>query len=355
MDATNLITLALSALAMLVAMLALVPAATRMDLVDVADGVRKHHDGAIPLVGGPALVAVLLLAWAAHSGDGFAGVLAAVSIVTVLVGAIDDRLDLSATLRLLVQLVLSAIVVLSGGVAITHLGDLAGNAVQLHLGWLSPWISIAALAAAMNAFNMLDGIDGQAAGLAWIAALGVGVAAILAGSTPPVVAIVLAGALPAFLFINLKQPGGRLPKCFLGDSGALLLGLHVGVLLIGSAREPDGWAAPVTVLWFAALPLFDTLFVMGYRMLHGRSPLSADRNHLHHLLLDHGATSRGALALVMLAAAGLAATGLVFERTDVPEMTSFLVLFGLFLSYVSVALLFHKRRPDASRLARAGS
>ena len=264
------------------------PLAPRIGLLDHPDFVRKLHDGAIPLIGGPALLLVLLAAIALFPGafGASAAVLAGVAALTVLIGAVDDRLDISPGGRLLLMLGLAAVVAVFGGVSITHLGDLAGTGSDLPLGWLGPWITVGAIAAAMNAFNMLDGTDGQASGLALVAAAAIAGSALLAGAPLPTIALVLLGALPVFLIFNHMPVGGALPKSFLGDSGALLLGLLTGWLLIASAQAPAGWLDPVTVLWFAAVPLFDTLFVMSYRMLHRRSPLSPDRNHVHHLLQD---------------------------------------------------------------------
>lgn len=343
----------LSAGAMFAAMGLLAPLAHRVGLVDTPDAVRKLHSGSIPLIGGPALLIALLVP--AITFDLFAThtalVLMGICTVTVLLGALDDRFELSAGSRLLVQLMLAGISVFMGGVAITHLGDLAGTGSELPLGWLSPWITIAAMAAAMNAFNMLDGTDGQTAGISLIAVVAFALGALLTGSPIPLAALALIGALPVFLAFNLAAPDGRLPKSFLGDSGAMLLGLLVGWLAVSSAQSPHGWLRPVTVLWLCAIPLFDTLFVMSYRMLHGRSPLSPDRNHVHHLLHDLGLSRHAALAVVLSTAAAFSAAGLILEVMKTPELVAFLVLFGCFLAYMGGALHLHRRRPVELRLS----
>jgi UDP-GlcNAc:undecaprenyl-phosphate GlcNAc-1-phosphate transferase len=341
-----LVIIIVSAAGMLGAMAVFAPLAPRIGLLDHPDEVRKLHDGAIPLIGGPALLLVLLAAIALFA-DAFAsaGVLAGVAALTVLIGSVDDCLDLSPSGRLLFMLGLAGLVTLFGGVSITHLGDLAGTGSDLPLGWLGPWITVGAIAAAMNAFNMLDGTDGQASGLALVAAAAIAGSALLAGAALPPIALVLLGALPVFLVFNHMPAGAALPKSFLGDSGALLLGLLTGWLLISSAQAPAGWLDPVTVLWFAAVPLFDTLFVMSYRMLHRRSPLSPDRNHVHHLLQDYGFSRLATLVMVLSSAAVFAAAGLALQQLSAPEVLSFLTLFGLFLGYLSAALYLHRRRP----------
>lgn len=339
-------TIVVAGIVMLAAMTVCARVAPRVGLLDSPDGVRKLHDGQIPLTGGPALLLVLSVIIATSGSIAVAEhqVLLGIALITVLVGMLDDRFELSASGRLLVQLALAAGVVFAGGVSVTHLGDLAGTGSQLPLAWLAPWITIGALAAAMNAFNMLDGIDGQASGLALVGAGAIAVAAGLAGTPIPLIAIVLLGALPVFLVFNFGAPGGLLPKSFLGDSGALLLGLLVGWLLVSTAQQPDGWLRPVTVLWFAAVPLFDTLFVMSYRMMKRRSPLTPDRNHIHHLLTDFGLSKQLVLVTVLGVAAALAATGLALEAMQVPEVLAFLGLFALFLTHLRIAFGLQRLR-----------
>ena len=156
-----------------------------------------------------------------------------------------------------------------------------------------------------------------------------------------------AAAVPVFLCFNLASREARIPKCFLGDSGALLLGLLVGWAMIDSTQAADPIIQPITVLWLAALPLYDTLFVMGYRALHGRSPMSADRNHIHHLLADHGMTPRQGLVAVLAGAAVLASVGLALDFAGAPDIWSFVGVCTTFLAYVAMALSLHRRRPEA--------
>ncbi len=336
-----------SAVIMAIAMVLWASLARPLRLLDAPDGVRKHHEGLVPLAGGPALFTVLLIISATLPVVPLDWRFLLTAAAAVTLGALDDRFDLSATLRLGVQLIIGALVVTTTGSVLTNLGDLAGTGVAFDLGVSGPWITIAALAAAMNAFNMLDGTDGQAAGVGMVALGGLIAAAALAGQAPAPAVVAIAAALPVFLVFNLAGNGGALPKCFLGDSGALLLGLFVGCALIDSAMAEAAIIRPVTVLWFAALPLFDTFFVMGYRALHGRSPLSADRNHVHHLLVDHGLTKHQGLAAVLAAASLLAAIGLALDLGGLPDAWSFFGVLTLFCCYVGAALSLHRRRPES--------
>lgn len=338
-----------AALITAVAMLLLARIAPGIGLIDHPDQVRKLHEGTIPLVGGPAILVAIIATILLDTGGALEPwtVLSCVVIAATFIGMLDDKHDLHAGGRLLGQLLLASVAVFAGGVSISHFGDLIGSGSALSLGVLGPWIALGALAAAMNAYNMLDGTDGQCAALAWIPVLALIGTALAAGQTPPVVLYALAGALPVYLIFNLAPLGGRIPKCFLGDSGATLLGLLVGWMLIDAAQAPSGWLYPVTVLWLAAVPLFDTLFVMTYRVLHGRSPLSADRNHIHYLLADHGFSRLGVLACVSGISIAMAATGLVLQYFSLPEYLSFGLLFLLFIAYLPTAIHLHRSRDRA--------
>lgn len=334
-----------SAVLMSGAMITWASAARALGLLDRPDGIRKQHLGAIPLVGGPALLTVIAATGLTLPAGLVDWRLVLIAAVTTLIGSLDDRFDLSALLRLAIQLLLATLVVMFAGYMLVDLGRVAANGAILELGPMGPWITIAAIAAAMNAFNMLDGTDGQAAGVALIALTGLIVASALAGSAPPHLLIVTAGALPIFLLFNMSGATGRLPKSFLGDSGAMLLGLIVGSSLVSGAQGDQAFIKPVTALWLAALPLFDTFFVMGYRTMQGRSPLSADRNHVHHLLVDHGLSRGQALATVLVGASLLALAGLAMELASVPDVWSFAGIIAVFICYVGVALSAHRKRP----------
>ena len=327
------------------AMITWVALARSLDLLDRPDGVRKQHSGAIPLVGGPALLSVLTITGLALPSTMVDWRLIFIAAVTTVIGSLDDRFDLSALLRLAIQLLLGTLVVLFAGYTLIDLGRVAANGAVFELGPVGPWITIAAIAAAMNAFNMLDGTDGQTAGVALIALTGLIAASALAGSAPAHLLIATASALPIFLIFNMASSKGRLPKSFLGDSGAMLLGLVVGTSLVSGAQGDEAYIKPVTALWLAALPLFDTFFVMGYRTTQGRSPLSADRNHVHHLLIDHGLSRGQALATVLSSASLLALAGLSMEFASVPEVWSFAGILVVFICYVGAALSAHRKRP----------
>ena len=143
----------------------------------------------------------------------------------------------------------------------------------------------------MNAFNLIDGIDGLASSLSMLSLSLFGAYFLLAGQMPyAMLAFALAGSLLAFLIFN--RPPARI---FMGDSGSLLIGTVNSILVIHFIRTASSPSAVFPLgasvaLGFAILfvPLLDTLRMFSVRLIRGRSPLSPDRNHLHHLLLKRG-------------------------------------------------------------------
>lgn len=329
--------IAASAIAVIVTMVAIFTLrqlAPRIGLVDKPDG-RKRHRGRVPLVGGLCFF-LGTLAGLVYFGymDRFMVCLLAVGALILLTGLLDDLDDLSARTRLLVQAGTAGLVILTTGIYIDGGGNLLGGE-EFRLHALGIPITIIAVVGLINAFNMLDGIDGLAAGLAIVS-----IVAILAfmGVGWPTVGValllqILAATLVPYICVNLGWPDGR--KIFMGDAGSTLIGFLVAWSLIFLSQREAAQIAPVDVLWCVALPVLDTLAVMYRRIRSGRSPLKADRQHLHHLLLDIGFSPRQALGLLVGLSALMAGAG--FALRNAPELVSLLAFAGMMVIYVAFA------------------
>jgi hypothetical protein len=177
--------------------------------------------------------------------------------------------------------------------------------------WAVPF-TLVAVVGLINALNMIDGIDGLAGGVTWIA-LGGLLLFLPPGSMLFLLLLGTLAALVPYLVVNLELVRCRC-KVFLGDAGSLLLGYLIVWGLIEAGRSPAD-LAPVTALWLVALPLMDTLAVMGRRLSNGRHPFSADRGHLHHCLARLLHSTRRALIILLALAlllAGIGVAGQVF-------------------------------------------
>jgi UDP-GlcNAc:undecaprenyl-phosphate GlcNAc-1-phosphate transferase len=254
----------------------------------------------------------------------------------VFVGAVDDARGLSASLRLTAQTAAAISLTLGAGVHLTTLGDLTGFG-RLDLGLLAIPFSVFAVVGVINAFNMIDGIDGLAGGLSLIV---LGALLLLSPAASPERTIMLVGiaAILPYLVCNLELLNPRVCKVFLGDAGSQLLGYLVAWMLIATVQSPTG-LEPAAALWLVAIPLTDTLAVMGRRMLKGRSPFKADRGHLHHILARCLGSTRKALAIMLSAAALLAAVGVWGQLQQIAPAILFwssMLIFALYLSLLSV-------------------
>jgi UDP-GlcNAc:undecaprenyl-phosphate GlcNAc-1-phosphate transferase len=331
--------------------------APRIGLTDLPDGRRKLHAEAMPLGGGLAVllatisvVGVVLvqpnpfqrILWV-HGGQ--LAFLVPAGLVIVAVGLIDDRFGLRGWHKLFGQ-VLAASILIYGGMVIERISVF--GLAPLEFGVFAIPCTLFWLLGAINALNLLDGIDGLAAMMGIILAATIGVMAQKIGHAEvAIVAFVFAGSLVGFLRFNFPPA-----SIFLGDTGSMLIGLVVGALAIqGSLKGPGTvlLAAPLAV-W--AIPIFDSAVAILRRKLTGRSIYATDRGHLHHRLLSLLGSNRK--VLVWLAACcgltSMAALLSVFLNNDLYALltcSAIVVMFiatGIFGRSEVVLLGSHLRR-----------
>lgn len=278
-----------------------------LGLVDHPDE-RKHHVGSVPLVGGLAIFFGVLVGTLCYGQfHTFVHTLLSTSAVLALLGALDDRSDLSVRIRLLIQTTAILAMIISTGVYIHTLGHIFGYRTEL--GWLGIPLTVVAVIGLLNAFNMMDGIDGLAGGLTLIS---IGAIVLFAGPTPlheivMLMALLATATLP-YLAANLGFMGR---KIFMGDAGSMVVGYLLAWTLIHLSQTPGTHLSPVDVLWCVALPVLDTLAVMYRRLRQGQSPFKPDRGHIHHILQRAGLGSRATLLVLVTLAAAIAFAGTV--------------------------------------------
>lgn len=303
--------------------------AKKIGLVDKPNA-RKLHDGAVPLVGGISICLVLAqyLTFKPDTIEHSWLYLLCICTLTV-IGAIDDKVDLSFKIRMGVQALLSIVMMKVAGIELHSLGDMFGLG-QISLGWLGTIITIFAVIGAINAFNMVDGIDGLLGGLS-IVTLGALAYLLQVDSQhgAAYLCVVLIVAMLPYIFMNLGILG-RERKVFMGDAGSMMIGFTVIWLLLGvSQREQtEPLMRPVTALWLIALPLMDMTAIMIRRVRRGDSPFKPDREHLHHIFQRLGLGPRQTLVAICTIALAFASFGIYGETTNVPEV----VMFGLFIT-----------------------
>jgi UDP-GlcNAc:undecaprenyl-phosphate/decaprenyl-phosphate GlcNAc-1-phosphate transferase len=267
-------------------------------LMDVPEG-RKQHKAATPLMGGVVLlVAFIPLAvfhvFAAASDRWFASLLIWLCCIAVmaLVGLADDRHSLSPRLRLIISFLVFAIAAAVDPTFNVRVLDFAAPKFTLGLGtwWLAIIFTVVCCVGLINAVNMADGKNGLVLGLSlgWLAILAL-------RATAPLLPLIglLAASLLVLLIFNLRA------RLFLGDGGAYAVASAVGVLSIIVYNTPGSnmlraVSADELVLLFL-VPVADSFRLTYIRIRQGRSPMSADRDHLHHKLQDRFGWPRGLL------------------------------------------------------------
>ena len=326
--------------ATLLAMAALRPVAVAVELVDKPGG-RKTHRGDVPVVGGLAMFVGCVFGIGLLPANPLisASLLSAAALV-VLVGLLDDRFEISPTARLTAHLVAALLVLsTSTGLLITTLGHPFGNSPAVFSEFGSAAFTCVAIMGAINAFNMLDGMDGLAGTMAFNGLIALTVLSSMIGDAAVRdVSMVLGGAVAAFLIFNIPAKFNRRFRCFMGDAGSTLLGFLLACLCIGVSQGEGPKISPTTTLWVVALPLFELLWTTFRRALKGRSPFQPDRAHFHHKLLDAGFGVRGAFFVLICIGAAFAAAGIAIHYFEVPDSLSF--AFWL-LSGLGLVLLMH--------------
>lgn len=255
---------------------------------------RKRHAENVPTLGGIAIFAGFIFSitfWANQNQIIEMQYIIASLIILFFMGIKDDIVNLVAHKKLLGQILAASILVFYADIRLTSLFGLFGL-FQIPY-WASCSLSLVAIIGITNSFNLIDGIDTLAGSIGSLASLVFGTWFFLAGNYQYAVAsFSMLGALMAFLYYN-KTPS----SIFMGDTGSLVLGLVCSILAIKFVEYNRAYigpeqfqvlSAPAVALSILIIPIFDTLRVFFLRILQGKSPLSSDRNHIHHILTDIG-------------------------------------------------------------------
>jgi UDP-GlcNAc:undecaprenyl-phosphate GlcNAc-1-phosphate transferase len=284
--------------------------------LDRPEGNRRIHDIPIPRIGGVAVYLSFTVAfsWCAavlsqtvhgslRVGEGYLPVIIAAGAV-MLIGLADDLIGVSPASKVFVQTA-SALYLYGVGFRIGLITNPFGDPIAL--GWLSLPLTLLWFVGMSNAFNLIDGLDGLAAGVGFFATISLFVAAVLNDRWDAAILIAaLGGALLGFLRFNFSPA-----SIFLGDSGSLSIGFALAAVAIRSSMKASAAIAVAAPLFALALPMLDVLIAVTRRLLTGRNIFEADRDHIHHRLLRLGLTPRKAVIILYGVAALFASLSLV--------------------------------------------
>ena len=308
---------------------------------------RKIHTNNVPSLGGIAifigLVLSTIIASDGYSFDGLKYIIASV-ILIFFMGLKDDLIMISVKNKIIVQIFATLMIITLGNVRITHFHGIFGIEEINYV--TSILITLFTMVVIINAYNLIDGIDGLASGLAILAATVFGAWFFLAGQVEfSIMSFALVGSLAAFSLYNVF---GHKNKLFMGDSGSLVVGLIISALVIKFnefnivktipfAVE----AAPAVSFAVIIVPLIDTLRVMTIRIINKKSPFSADKNHIHHRMLELVPNHLKVTLIIVVANAFLIGIAILFNSIYFNVTFQFILIFilGILLSLIPSLLL----------------
>jgi len=308
---------------------------------------RKVHTRIMPRMGGLAIYlafAVCFFLFVPQTSEAL-GIFIGGTII-VLTGMLDDKYQLSPKMKMLGQLI-AAIVVISFGLRVEFI-NLPFDDDQVYFAWLSIPVTIFWLVGVTNAVNLIDGLDGLAAGVSGIAITATMIMAFLMGNSLAIIlSIILLGAVIGFLFFNFHPA-----KIFMGDTGALFLGFNLAALSILGFKQLTliAFIVPILIL---GVPLSDTFYAIIRRIVNKKPISQPDKNHLHHCLLSMGYSHRKTVLIIYGISALFALSAVVFSQSTLwgAAILIGLVLVLLELGSEVIGLMGKKNRP-LLRIAR---
>ncbi|MBO6054452.1 MAG: undecaprenyl/decaprenyl-phosphate alpha-N-acetylglucosaminyl 1-phosphate transferase [Oscillospiraceae bacterium] len=319
--------------------------AIRVGAMDVPKDNRRMHKVPIPRLGGLAIFIAFLLGVLvfADIDRQLQGILLG-AIMIVILGVLDDILTLGALPKLLVQIAAAAVAVYHGCV-IDTLSNPNPFSVDPWIslgGWSIP-VTILWIVAITNAVNFIDGLDGLACGVSAISAASLFVISLLVSEgNVAVILAVLFGACLGFIPYNFNPA-----KIFMGDTGATFLGYILATISIMGLFKMYAiisFAVPFLIL---SVPIFDICFAILRRLAKGQNPMTADRGHVHHRLIDMGFSQKQAVAIAYMITAILGLAAVVLTSSG--EMKAMLFI-GAVVVVVAIGVgVIYRQDPSRSQ------
>ena len=338
----------------------LIKVAKLKHLVDEPSEGRKQHTSSIPTIGGIIIFAGFIFSYALwfasenrnyfYNPDDLLGAfdqfkyMISALLILFFLGVKDDIIGTAPLYKLIGHIMVAFILVHMADMRIVSMHGIMG--VDILPFWASILLSFFTYIVIVNGFNLIDGVDGLAAGVGFILCVLFAVWFKLSGDIPlTLLASSLAGTLLAFLIFNFNPA-----RIFMGDSGSMLIGAVLSVLAIRMIEHdtsllPDTLAqisTPVMAMSLLSYPLVDTLRVFLLRVVKGNSPFTADRNHIHHGLQLLGLNHKGTVLLIYGLNLLVVFSNLLLSRLD--ATLSFILLFVLANVLYQAPLLFVRKK-----------
>ena len=305
-------------------------------LVDLPDRSRKFHKRPTPLTGGLGILLALLVSGKLYIDlnnltgylPEFTFQLMVISVPLLILFLIDDLKGLKPLIRILIQCALSGYMIFSTGVYLESLGNLFGFG-NINLGLFGIPFTLFCVVGVMNAFNMMDGINGLCSGCAMLALILIGFSS---GLIYDSMLVLIIGSTLGFVIFNLGFLGKK-RGVFLGDSGSNLIGFWVAWIAVYASQNQNYFIEPITMLWFISIPLLDCVGLIFSRIKKGLSWSTAGRDHIHHKLMKKF-TSRQTLIIILAITFITGLFGIFIEIIASSVVSSILFLTYAMMYYV---------------------
>ncbi|MCH2175535.1 MAG: undecaprenyl/decaprenyl-phosphate alpha-N-acetylglucosaminyl 1-phosphate transferase [Lentisphaeria bacterium] len=314
--------------------------AKKIRLVDNPDGYRKIHVEQTPLSGGLSIVIsslIIVIVLQVWHGDLISIDLYSKKalffwfgcIVIFILGLVDDYKDLRPKVKLSVQFTLALLLYFGGGFSIERI-SLPFGLDPLDLAWLSLPFTIFWILAVINAVNLLDGMDGLAGGVGFLVMLTLAIVSFLYQRQESLfIAVILAGIIAGFLLYNFNPA-----KCFLGDSGSMLIGYFIAIISLWGALKGPATVSLFVPIVCLGLPVFDTSLAILRRWSKGLPLSAADRKHIHHVLLEMGFSQKKVALILYCFTAVLGGIGLLITA----EKNSLAFIIIVIIVFLAIAI-----------------
>ncbi len=335
----------------------LIEVARVKNLYDVPNG-RTSHESITPTLGGIAIFSGFVISsmiFVNIAKIPYIQYIIAGSLVIFFVGLKDDITGLSPLKKFIGQIIAAGIIIDLGDIRLSSLHGFAGIGALNYVS--SDFLSLFVIVAIINAFNLIDGIDGLSSGVGIIASLAFGIWFYLLGHLQlALLSMALTGGLLAFFrfnFFSVKY------KIFMGDIGSLLLGFILSIFAIkfnelntlSKGTEYYMKAAPAVSIGILIIPIFDTVRVMLIRMAKGNSPFKPDKRHVHHYLYELLGSHRKATAVLLSVNVFFIALSFLLRNLRISQLILILLVSASLLSFIPYYIL---RKRHRSHLEKSG-
>lgn len=322
----------------------IVTVAREKKLIDKPNHRTSHYQD-VPTLGGVAIFAALIVSQCIFINIGGCADLKYIIAGMVLVffiGLKDDILAIAALKKLMLQIAAALIVAVLGNIRLTNLHGFLGITTIPYIA--SIFLTVFVIIVILNSVNLIDGIDGLASGVCILTSFVFGIWFYLVGAIDYAIicATIFGGSLGFFIF----NVFGKKNKIFMGDTGSLILGFYLAILAIkfneinvyynGSYKI---FSSPAVSIGILVVPLFDTLRVFILRTASGKSPFIADKNHVHHSLIDLGMSHLKATLCILGANVLFIILSFLIFRRGIFNVTIVILVLAILASYIPTHFL----------------